>query len=127
MTKNNLTSPAKELRKNSTIAENTIWKHLRQKQLEGLKFKRQQPIDNYIVDFVCFERRVIIEVDGGQHSIEVEKDRIRDNYLRMNGFKVLRFWNNEVLENIIGVLEVIRDSCLNSPSPQSPPARGGEE
>jgi very-short-patch-repair endonuclease len=84
---------------------------LRRKQLEGLKFRRQQPIDNYVVDFECFEKCIVIEVDGGQHSIERDKDSERDNYLVINGFKVLRFWNNEVLQNIEGVLEMIRKSC----------------
>jgi len=83
--------------------------------VEGLKFRRQQPIDNYIVDFVCFEKRLVIEVDGGQHATQ-EKDALRDQYLQQQGFNVLRFWNNEVLQNINGVIEVIRARCL-SPSP----------
>ncbi len=81
------------------------------KQMEGYKFRRQQTIDNYIVDFVCFENRLIIEIDGGQHA-ENEKDVERDKYLSKNGFKVLRFWNNEVFTNIKGVLVVIRINCL---------------
>ena len=94
--------------------------------MEGFKFRRQEPIDNYIVDFVCFENRLIIEVDGGQHAAEKEKDIERDNYLMRNGFKVLRFWNNEVFTNIEGVLEVIRMNCLNHP-PLTPPVKGGEK
>jgi very-short-patch-repair endonuclease len=94
------------------------------KQMGGLKFRRQQPIDHYIVDFVCFENRLIIEIDGGQHA-ENEKDLERDKYLAENGFKVLRFWNNEVFTNIEGVLEVIRTSCLETPSPTPPPVKGG--
>ena len=109
--KHGITDTAKVLRKNSTDAENLLWKHFRRKELTGLKFRRQQPIDHYIVDFVCFARRVVIEVDGGQHAIEKDKDVERDAYLTRNGFKVLRFWNNEVLENIEGVLEVIRENC----------------
>jgi very-short-patch-repair endonuclease len=109
--KDKIATIAKTLRKKSTDAENVLWKQLRRKQLEGLKFRRQQPIDNYVVDFVCFEKRIVIEVDGGQHSIERDKDSERDNYLVINGFKVLRFWNNEVLQNIEGVLEMIRNSC----------------
>jgi len=88
--------------------------------MEGFKFRRQQPIDNYIVDFICLENRVVIEVDGGQHAVEKEKDRERDNYLQRHGFKVLRFWNNDVLQNIKGVLEVIREKCLSHP-PLTPP------
>jgi len=86
----------------------------KRKQLEGLKFRRQQPIGNYIVDFVCFEKRVIVELDGGQHSLDVEmkKDLIRDKWFEEQGYKVLRFWNNDVLKNMSGVLEVIRDTCL---------------
>jgi very-short-patch-repair endonuclease len=109
--KDKIATIAKTLRKKSTDAENVLWKQLRRKQLEGLKFRRQQPIDNYVVDFVCFEKRIVIEVDGGQHSIGRDKDSERDNYLVINGFKVLRFWNNEVLQNIEGVLEMIRKSC----------------
>ena len=109
--KDKIATIAKTLRKKSTDAENVLWKQLRRKQLEGLKFRRQQPIDNYVVDFVCFKKRIVIEVDGGQHSIERDKDSERDNYLVINGFKVLRFWNNEVLQNIEGVLEIIRKSC----------------
>ncbi len=78
---------------------------MRRKQLAGLKFRRQQPVDKFVVDFVCFAKRIIIEVDGGQHSIE--KDFERDSYLIRNGFKVLRFWNNDVLKNTDGVLEEI--------------------
>ena len=116
---------AKTLRKRLTDAEQLLWKHLRAKQIEGLKFRRQEPIGNYIVDFVCYERGIIIEVDGGQHAIEKEKDEERDNWLKREGFKVLRFWNNEVLTNSKGVLDVIREECLNHP-PLTPPIKGGE-
>ena len=102
----------KVLRKRPTDAEQLLWNKLRQKQLEGFKFRRQQPIDHYIVDFVCFERRIVIEVDGGQHAMQKEDDILRDTYLTQQGFQVLRFWNNEVLQNINGVLEVIKERCL---------------
>ena len=111
-----MTALGKVLRKRPTDAEKLLWKQLRLKQIEGFKFRRQQPIDNYIVDFVCFEKRIVIEVDGGQHATQSEDDIARDTYLRQQGLKVLRFWNNEVLQNINGVLEVIRESCL-SPAP----------
>lgn len=110
MTKKIITA-ARSLRRGSTDAEHVLWGHLRRKQLAGLKFRRQQPVDKFVVDFVCFEKRIIIEVDGGQHSIEREKDFQRDSYLIKNGFKVLRFWNNEVLKNIEGVLEEIMKYC----------------
>jgi very-short-patch-repair endonuclease len=106
----------KILRKRPTEAEQLLWNKLRQQQLEGFKFRRQQPIDNYIVDFVCFEKRIIVEVDGGQHATRSKDDTARDTYLRQQGFQVLRFWNNEVLQNINGVLEVIKERCL-SPAP----------
>ena len=95
-------------------------------QMEGLKFRRQQPIDNYIVDFVCFENRIIIEVDGGQHS-ENAKDRERDSYLQQHEFNVLRFWNNEVLQNTNGVLDVIRGKCLSHPPLNPLPSREGKK
>lgn len=108
----NLTKYAKKLRKNPTRAETILWNKLRSKQLEGAKFRRQQPIETYIVDFVSFEKRVIIELDGGQHANQELKDEQRDNRLAEDGFKVLRFWNNDVLENIDAVLEIIKRNCL---------------
>jgi very-short-patch-repair endonuclease len=120
-----MTALGKALRKRPTNAEQLLWKHLRLKQIEGFKFRRQQPVDNYIVDFVCLGKRIVIEVDGGQHEEQKEEDIVRDKYLRQQGFNVLRFWNNEVLQNINGVLEIIRGNCL-SPAPLSPPVEGGE-
>ena len=107
-----LTKTAKALRKRSTDVEMILWRSLRAKQMEGLKFRRQQPIGRYIVDFVCFETKIIIEVDGGQHAVERVNDAERDEWLRSQGFKVLRFWNNEVVTNTQGVLEVVRINCL---------------
>ena len=115
---------SKTLRKRLTDAEKALWRHLRAKQLEGFKFRRQEPIGKYIVDFVCYERGIIIEIDGGQHSVEKEKDNERDGWFEGQGFKVLRFWNNEVLNNTQEVLEVIRDYCLSHP-PQPLPSREG--
>jgi very-short-patch-repair endonuclease len=105
-------SIARTLRNRPTDAEKVLWKHLSRKQLAGLKFRRQQPIDGYIVDFVCFQKRIVIEVDGGQHARDRDKDKERDKYLVENGFKVLRFWNDDVLKNIDGVLEVIKENCF---------------
>jgi very-short-patch-repair endonuclease len=118
-------STAKILRKNFTNTERLLWKYLRAKQMEGCKFRRQEPIGSYIVDFVCQEKRIVIEVDGGQHSIEGKRDNERDEWLEGKGYKVLRFWDNEVLANIEGVLEGIRD-CFNHP-PLPPPLKGGEK
>lgn len=118
---------ARNLRKESTNTERFLWRHLRRHQLADLKFRRQQPIGRYVVDFVCFERHIIVEVDGGQHQENKDKDITRDIWLESQGFRVLRFWDNEVLTNIQGVLEMIRESCCSAtPSPLSPPIQGGE-
>ena len=122
--KKNLTIIARDLRKNSTEAERALWYRLSRRQLEGYKFRRQQPIGRYVVDFVSFERKLVIEVDGGQHKVQKEEDKKRDNWLERNGFKVLRFWNSEMFENLEGVLNVVRRNLL--PPPPAPPARGGE-
>jgi very-short-patch-repair endonuclease len=106
-----LTQFAKRLRKDSTRAEALLWQGLRAKQLAGIKFRRQEPIAHFIVDFVSFEKRVIIELDGGQHAQSAVKDGERDAILAQSGFTVLRFWNNEVLENLEGVLEAIMEAC----------------
>ena len=119
---------ARELRKNATDCERLLWLHLRAHRLQGFKFKRQQPIGAYIVDFVCFETRCIVEADGGQHSEQIEYDARRDGWLKSQGFSVLRFWNNDILANTEGVLETILSACLeyrDSPSPQPLPRQGG--
>lgn len=105
------TEKARDLRKKSTDAERLLWGHLRAKRLQGLKFRRQEPIGHYIVDFVSFDRSLIVELDGGQHLQEKAKDDERTRWLEGQGFKVLRFWNNDVMKNIEGVLRVIRDNC----------------
>jgi|SRR3990172_3407627 len=120
-----ITTLARNLRKTPTRTESLLWRHLRLKQVQGFKFRRQAQVDNYIVDFICFERRLVIEVDGGQHA-EAKTDKQRDSWFQENGFRVLRFWNNEVLNNIEGVMDVIREELLHSPSPQSPPVKGGD-
>lgn len=111
MTKS-LISNAKILRRNATDAERILWRHLQAKQMEGVKFRRQQPIEGYIVDFVSFEKRLVIELDGGQHILNRDEDVVRDQCLNRNGFNVLRFWNHEVMQNREGVLETIRKACL---------------
>lgn len=104
------TALARKFRQRQTDAESKLWAKLRNKQLEGVKFRRQQPIGPYIVDFVSFERKLVIEVDGGQHGgIRVrEKDKARTALIMAKGYRVLRFWDNEVSNNIDGVLEKIR-------------------
>ena len=93
--------------------------------MEGVKFRRQQPIESFIVDFVSFKKRIVIEIDGGQHAMAKDKDNERDGMLVENGFTVLRFWNNEGLQNIDGVLEVIRQKCGHVFSPSPGPSRQG--
>ena len=115
---------ARELRKNPTEAERRLWTRLRGRQLEGRQFRRQAPIGGYIVDFVCFARKLIVEVDGGQHGLD--RDAERTSWLEGEGFRVLRFWNNDVLGNTDAVVEAIRDVLRkrftgSSPPPNPPP------
>jgi very-short-patch-repair endonuclease len=98
---------AKRLRRNQTDAERVLWFELRNRRLSGLKFKRQVPIDRFIVDFCCADARVVVEVDGGQHATRTAEDSDRTRALEAMGYLVLRFWNNEVLQNTNGVLEAI--------------------
>jgi very-short-patch-repair endonuclease len=93
------------LRTNSTDAEKRLWQALRNRQLQGYKFRRQHSIPPYVVDFVCLEHRLIIELDGGQHAEAEGYDARRTIFLKELGYKVLRFWNNELFENTQGVLE----------------------
>jgi very-short-patch-repair endonuclease len=111
-------SLAKGLRINQTTAEELLWFRLRDSRLDGYKFRRQQPLDNYIVDFICFEKKLVIEVDGGQHNEEIykENDKERRVWLEGKGYILLRFWNNEVLGNLEGVLVRIREA-MGTPSP----------
>ena len=97
---------AKTMRRNATDAEKKLWSILRGKRLEGLKFKRQQPIAGYIADFVCFEHKLLVEADGGQHS-ESKRDKERDAALSAAGYRTLRFWNNDILLNPEGVAATI--------------------
>jgi very-short-patch-repair endonuclease len=106
-----------------TIAERRLWAKLRARRFENFYFRRQQPIDRYIVDFVCFDCRLVIELDGGQHAIEPKRDAVRDAHLARNGFRVLRFWNTEVMQQMEGVLMRIREALLDTPPPT--PSRKG--
>jgi|SRR5690606_21969395 len=99
---------ARALRKNSTDAEERLWSRLRRRQLDGWRFRRQVPLGPYVVDFACLAARLVIEVDGSQHSWRAEHDAARTSWLEANGFQVLRFWNNEVHSNLDGVLETVR-------------------
>jgi len=103
----------RELRKNMTDAERVLWFRLRSRQVEGRKFRRQHPIGRYVVDFVCLERRLIVEVDGSQH-MDNPNDEIRTRWLEREGYKVLRFWDNEVLMETDAVMEVIKEAVEES-------------
>ncbi|OGB90346.1 MAG: hypothetical protein A3H39_09345 [candidate division NC10 bacterium RIFCSPLOWO2_02_FULL_66_22] len=106
------TERPRALRKNPTEAERSLWKHLRLRQLEGEKLRRQQPLGRYVVDFVCLEKRLIVELDGGQHAEQVASDAERTAWLESQGFRVVRFWNHHVLNDIEAVKEAIRDALL---------------
>ena len=125
---NNLIQFAKSLRKQATDTERLLWRYLRAKHFGSLKFRRQQLIGTYIVDFVCFEKKIIVELDGGQHAQpeKIQNDSIRDQWFEAQGYKVLRFWDNEVLTNTQGVFEVISKHCLNHPPLNPLPSREGK-
>ena len=108
---------AKALRESRTDAEGLLWHYLRDKQLDGYKFRRQQPIGPYIVDFACMSHKLLIELDGGQHADQHTYDQKRDAFLREQGYTILRFWNNEVFENCFGVLGNIL-TALDHDSPR---------
>ncbi|MBT7229334.1 MAG: DUF559 domain-containing protein, partial [Gammaproteobacteria bacterium] len=96
---------ARDLRKNMTDAERTLWSRIKSRRLQGFRFRRQHPVGNYIVDFVCLELKLVIELDGGQHMDQQQYDERRDSFLKAQGFTVLRFWNNKVMKEVDGVLE----------------------
>ena len=105
-----MASPAaRRLRLVPTDAEKRLWSRLRKKQLDGFRFRRQHPMGPYVVDFFCAEAKLVVEVDGGQHA---EEDDTRSNWLRMRGYRVIRFWNNDMLANtegvVLGILEALR-------------------
>ena len=104
------TDRARTLRRRSTDAERLLWHHLRSRQLAGLKFRRQHVLGRYIIDFICLDHNLVIEVDGGQHAVQPEPDARRDAQLAEQGYRVLRFWNHEVLGNIEGVLETVAEA-----------------
>ena len=111
-------SLARKLRVNQTRAELLLWRRIRNRQIDGHKFVRQEPVEGFICDFVCRERRLIVEADGGQHN-DSQSDKARDAALKAQGFRVLRFWNHDVLRNIEGVLTVIQEE-LSKEMPLTP-------
>ena len=115
------------LRNAPTNAEEHLWRRLKGRQIDGCKFRRQHPYGDFILDFVCLERDVVVELDGSQHFDAASYDDVRTKYLESAGFLVLRFWNNQVFEELDGVLEVIRREVatrVQTPSPPHPPLEG---
>jgi very-short-patch-repair endonuclease/Ser/Thr protein kinase RdoA (MazF antagonist) len=118
---------AQHLRKNLTDAERILWRHLRDRRLGGWKFQRQHAVGPFIVDFVCLEKKLVIEVDGGQHTLMTDQDAGRAECLRKKGYEVLRFWNNEVLQDTVAVLqEILFKLSEDFPPHPTPLPQGGE-
>jgi very-short-patch-repair endonuclease len=116
---------ARQLRHNMTEAERRLWHRIRLKQLDGARFRRQAPMGRYVVDFVCHDAKLIVELDGGQHADRIGQDADRTAWLEAEGYRVLRFWNNEVFENLEGVLAAV-SAVLSAAAPHpSPPHKGG--
>ena len=126
------TQRSRELRNNPTDAERRLWRAISNRQINGVRFNRQVPIGPFICDLVARTPKLIVEVDGGQHAIEANADAHRTRFLEDRGYRVIRFWNNDVLENIEGVVDAILQALSNNPSPStlrasSPPAPAGGE
>ena len=117
------TERSRALRRRSTRAEFVLWRYLRDRQLAGCKFVRQEPIGPYFADFLCRERHLVVEVDGGQHS-DNAADAMRDAVMRDLGYRIIRVWNNDVLGNVEGVLEMLRSELERAPHPVPLPASG---
>ena len=121
-----IVAAARKLRRTSTDVERKLWHRIRDKQLADFRFRRQRPIGKYIVDFICLEAKLIVELDGGQHANDVAYDERRTAFLRSLGYRVLRIWNNEVIENLDGVLERLHVEPLGAnPNPTLPLAGEG--
>ncbi len=117
---------ARKLRTEPTEAERKLWYALRKQQINGYRFRRQHPIGPYFVDFICLEVRLVIELDGGQHAISTT-DKVRDRWLRAEGYEVLRFWNDQVLAETEGVVErILTTLCERTPTLTLPPQGGGK-
>ncbi len=122
----NIRVKARQLRRDQTDAEQTLWARLRDRQLRGAKFRRQHPIGPFIADFCCPEGKVIVELDGGQHAEEIEADQKRSRFLEAQGYRVLRFWNHDILKDTNAVLERIAE-VLSDPRPFPLPGRAREK
>jgi very-short-patch-repair endonuclease len=116
-----VTENARALRGEMTLAERRLWSELRGKQIEGHRFRRQHPLGSYIADFACLEKMLVIELDGGQHQEQVEYDERRTAFMQQQGWQVLRFWNNDVMNNLDGALtRVVAALTFTPPSQPSP-------
>lgn len=128
-----ITKLARNLRNNMTKQEVILWQYLKERQILGVKFRRQAVIGRYICDFVSFEKKIVIEIDGGQHNFgeQEQKDKYRDNFLKSQGFKILRFWNTDIDKNISGVIETIKNTINSCPplvgGPKSLISRRGDD
>jgi very-short-patch-repair endonuclease len=109
-----------------TDAERSVWRILRSSQMNGHRFRRQVPFGQYIADFVCHDARVIVEIDGGQHDLSSPEEAKRTRFLENQGYRILRFWNNEVLSNLAGVCAMIAHHLRRHPHPVPPPSWGRE-
>ena len=109
-----IVAKARKLRRNSTDVERQLWHRIRDKQIDEFRFRRRRPIGKYIVDFVCLDAMLIVELDGGQHAGDAAYDQRRTAFLESLGYAVLRFWNNEVIENMDGVLQRLHETLLRS-------------
>jgi very-short-patch-repair endonuclease len=106
-------------------AERELWHALRARRFAATKFRRQVPIGPYVADFLCYEKRLVIEVDGSQH-VDSKRDKVRDRWFAGNGFRVLRFWNNDVLTNLEGVSTAILSALAERRNEPSPARREGK-
>ena len=119
-TKNKTHANARQLRRDQTLAETKLWLALRSHQLKNIHFRRQHPIGNYIVDFCAPQAKLIIELDGSQHLEQQEYDTERTEFLQSKGYRVLRFWNSDVMENLDGLMIMILDALNPDPTLPSP-------
>jgi very-short-patch-repair endonuclease len=119
------TARAQELRRSLTDAERRLWRHLSRRQLGGWKFSRQMPVGPFVCDFLCREAKLVVEVDGGQHDLQQARDAARSRFLKGEGYRVIRFWNHDVLGNVEGVLLTILSALEASPPACGRGLRGG--
>ena len=111
---------ARELRNHATDAERMLWQYLKGSKIEGFRFRRQVLLGEFVVDFLCPQAKLVVELDGGQHSIRLDHDERRTDWLRMHGYRVMRFWNHEAMQHVEVVVEAIRRELTKSFTPPQP-------